>query len=179
MSPVRTALIAAIVAAALLPTGCGLSRDGASPACNAVRPEPLFLLAQAVPTAELVPCVIAYPGGWTVGKVDVRDGRAAIRLDSDRGGSGALTVTLVDACDVTGAIEVPTDKPGTVRYDAMPDVAGGFRGVRSYVFDGGCATYRFDIESRRPGVLVDEGAMAVGFLSRDEVRARLERGSSS
>lgn len=179
MSALRTSLIAGVAAGALLATGCGLSRDGASPACNAVRPEPLFLVAQAVPTAELVPCVIAYPGGWTLGHVDVRDGRAAIRLDSDRGGAGALTVTLVDACDVTGAIEVPTDKPGTVRYDAMPEVADGFRGVRSYLFDGGCAEYRFDVESQRAGVLVDEGTMAVGFLSRDEVRARMERGIPS
>ena len=175
----RTSLIAGVAAGLLLATGCGLSRDAASPACNAVRPEPLFLVAQAVPTAELVPCVIAYPGGWTQGPVDVRDGRAAIRLDSDRGGSGALTVTLADACDVTGAIEVPTDKPGTIRYDALPDVAQGFRGVRTYLFEGGCATYRFDIESRRPSVLVDEGAMAVGFLSRDEVRTRMERGVPS
>ena len=170
-----SALAAAAATAALLATGCGLSRDGASPACNAARPEPLFLVAQAVPTAELVPCVIAYPGGWALGGVDVSDGRASIRLDSDRGGSGALTVTLLDGCDVTGTIEVPTDKPGTLRYDAMPDVAKGFRGARSYLFDGGCVTYRFDIESPRAGALVDEGSLAVGFLSRDEVRARMER----
>ncbi|MDQ3898070.1 MAG: hypothetical protein M3326_12670 [Actinomycetota bacterium] len=162
--------------AAGLATGCKLSDDGASPACNAARPEPLFLVAQAVPTAALIPCVTGYPGGWRLGTVDVRDGRARIRLDSDRGGRGALTVTLAEGCDVAGAVEVPTDKPGTARYDGMPDVDDGFRGVRSYRFEGGCVTYSFDVGARRAGPLVDEGALAVGFLSRAEVQRRMEKG---
>lgn len=173
------AVLVSITAAAVLAGGLGLSRDGASPTCSAARPEPLFLVSQAVPTADLIPCVTAYPGGWTLGRVDVRAGEASFRLDSDRGGSGALTVVLQPACDVADMVEVPTDKPGTVRFDGMPDVEHGFRGVRAYRFEGGCIVYRFDIEARRAGVLVDEGSLAVGFLSRAEVKTRMEEGIQS
>ena len=110
-----------------------------------------------------------------VGSVDVHNGRASFTLNSDRGGSGALTVTLQASCDVAGAIEVPTDKPGTVRFDAMPTVDRGFEGTRTYRFEGGCVTYRFDIESERAGPLVDEGSLAIGFLTRAEVQARMDQ----
>lgn len=170
------AILGSVVVAAVLATGCQLSEDGASPTCKAARPEPLFLVAQAVPSAELIPCVVSYPGGWSLGTVDVRDGKARLRFDSDRGGRGALTVTLRPECDVAGAIEVPTDEPGTVRYDEMPDVDEGFRGLRTYVFAGGCVTYGFKVSSARAGELVDEGTLAVGFLSRAEVERRIKEG---
>ena len=32
----------------------------------------------------------------------------------------------------------------------------GFRGTRSYRFEGGCATFRFDIDAKRAGALVDD-----------------------
>jgi hypothetical protein len=168
------AILATVAAAAVLGTGCGLTTDTEEPACSSVRAEPLYLVAQAVPTAERIPCITGYPGGWKLGSVDVHNGQASFALDSDRGGSDALTVTLRETCDVAGAIEVTSDKPGTARFDAMPVVDTGFRGVRSYLFDGGCVTYRFDVRARRAGVLVDEGSLAVGFLTRADVEARLE-----
>lgn len=171
MSTRHLAVLAA-VAAAVLSAGCGLTTNTDEPVCTTVRPEALYLAAQAVPSAGMVPCITGYPGGWKLGSVDVRDSRASFTLDSDRGGSGALTVTLRDGCDVAGAIEVPSDKPGTARFDSMPVVDEGFRGVRSYVFDGGCVTYRFDIRAGRAGALVDEGSLAVGFLTKAEVEAR-------
>ena len=56
----------------------------------------------------------------------------------------------------------------------MSSVDGGFRSVRIYQFEGGCATFRFDIDSERAGGLVDEISLAVGFLSRADVRARID-----
>jgi hypothetical protein len=174
----RLVLVAAAVAG-VLATGCGATTNTSDPACAAVRVEPLYLASQAVSTAELIPCVNGYPGGWSLGSLKVRDGRATFTLDSDRGGSKALTVTLQERCDVGGAIEVPSDHPGMARFDQMPDVGDGFRGTRAYRFGGGCVTYRFDIRSARAAALVDEASLAVGFLTRAEVAARMDTAERS
>jgi hypothetical protein len=166
-------VLVAVAGAAVFGAGCGMTTDTSSPVCTAVRAESLYLVTQAVPTAQLIPCITAYPGGWDLGSVDVHDGEASFTLNSDRGGSGALKVTVRAACDVAGAIAVPSDKPGTTRFDRIPTVDGGFRGLRSYQYDGGCTTFRFDIDSERAGGLVDEASLAVGFVSRAEVRARM------
>ena len=172
----RTRLVlAAVAGAAVFGAGCGMTTDTSSPVCAAVRAESLYLVTQAVPTAALIPCITAYPGGWDLGSVDVHHGQASFTLDSDRGGAGALKVTVRAACDVAGAIAVPTDKPGTTRFDQIPTVDDGFRGMRTYLYDGGCTTFRFDIDSERAGGLVDEASLAVGFVSRAEVRARMDR----
>jgi hypothetical protein len=52
--------------------------------------EPLWLMAQSVPSASLVPCVRSLPVGWSVAEVAVNDGRSVITLDHDRAGSQAL-----------------------------------------------------------------------------------------
>ena len=51
--------------------------------------EPLWLQAQSVPSATLVPCVRSLPAGWTVANVAVNDGRSVITLNHDRAGTGA------------------------------------------------------------------------------------------
>ena len=167
-------VLAAVVAAAVFGAGCGVTTNTSSPVCSAVRAESLYLVSQAVPSAEHIPCVTAYPGGWKRGSGDVHEGAASFTLNSDRGGSGALRVTLRETCDVAGAIEVPSDKPGMARFDQMPVVDDGFEALRSYRFEGGCAIFRFDIESERAGPLVDEAALAIGFVTRAEVRARMD-----
>ena len=56
--------------------------------------EPLWLEAQSVPTASLVPCVRALPEGWRFGAANVRDGWSKLTLDHDRVGVPALVVRL-------------------------------------------------------------------------------------
>ncbi len=170
----RPFVLAAVAAAAVFGAGCSITTNTSSPVCAAVRAESLYLVSQAVPTAELIPCITAFPGGWDLGSVDVHAGQASFTLNSDRGGSGALKVTLRAECDTAGAIAVPTDKPGTSRFDEMPTVDDGFRGLRSYQYAGGCTTFLFDIESERASGLVDEASLAIGFLSRADVRARMD-----
>ena len=70
-----------------------------------------------------------------------------------------------------GADRQAGHQPGSTR---CPTVDGGFRGLRTYQFEGGCTTFRFDIDSERAGGLVDEASLAVGFLTRAEVRARMD-----
>jgi hypothetical protein len=167
-------VLAAVAAAAVLGAGCGMTTNTSSPTCTSVHAEALYLVSQAVPTAGLVPCVTAFPGGWSVGGVDVHDGQASFTLNSDRGGAKALKVTLRKSCDVAGAIEVPSDKAGAARFDEMPIVDKGFLGTRIYQFEGGCVTERFDIRSKRAGALVDEASLAINFITRADVHARMD-----
>src|SRR6266542_3835065 len=46
--------------------------------------EPLWLMAQSVPSASLVPCVPSQVPGWKVAEVAVNNGRSVIILDHDR-----------------------------------------------------------------------------------------------
>ena len=75
-----------------------------SPASAATDLEPLWLQAQSVPSASLVPCVRFLPVGWSVAEVAVNNGRSVITLDHDRAGAAALVVRLTAACDPSGAV---------------------------------------------------------------------------
>jgi hypothetical protein len=136
--------------------------------------ETLVLMAQSVPTAEMVPCIVTMPAGWTFETIDIRDGHSFFALDSDRAGDRAVRVTLRRSCNVAGATEIGSDEPGTQRFERVESVLRAYRGVRTYEFPGGCVTYRFDFE-RRGLALVNEVSLAIGFASRQEVarQARL------
>jgi hypothetical protein len=67
--------------------------------------EPLWLQAQAVPSASLVPCVRPLPVGWSVTNVAVNDGRSVISLGHDRTGGDAMAARLTAGCDVGQAAE--------------------------------------------------------------------------
>ena len=72
--------------------------------------EPLWLQAQAVPTATLVPCVRTLPAAWMIANVTVNDGRSVITLGHDRAGDTPVEVTFRFSgdCDVTGTAEEPS-----------------------------------------------------------------------
>ena len=107
----------------------------------------MILLAQAVPSATSVPCIATLPSGWTFGGASIRDGTARFWLDSDQVGARAIVVTLASTCDTTGAQGLPSDEPGTRRFEA-PSSLRPFRDRRSYLFPGGCVTY--DLSSSGP-----------------------------
>jgi tRNA A-37 threonylcarbamoyl transferase component Bud32 len=87
----------------------------ASPGCDGSRE--LILIAQAVPTAEHLPCVRDLPLGWTANPVSVRQGRVVIGLTPLPGtGTPAVTVTLTHDCDpVLGGQQIDTGG-GCVTY---------------------------------------------------------------
>jgi hypothetical protein len=78
--------------------------------------EPLWLMAQAVPSASLVPCVPLLPVGWTLADVKVQDGRARISFDTDRAGAAAVVVELTASCDLAGAVELSSEQRTARRY---------------------------------------------------------------
>jgi hypothetical protein len=169
----------------LLLVGCAVQPDdvGVTADCDQtggdVNPV-LVLMAQAVPTAQLIPCVGAVPSSWHRGPVDVRGGRGSFafttssREDADE---AILTVVLTRSCDVSGATEVPSDEPGTQRYERLRDVGLGYEGDRYYVYDGGCTTLQFRLPEQDRAQQVGEAALAVSFVSRETVREGVRRRS--
>jgi hypothetical protein len=137
-------------------------------------------MAQAVPTSSLIPCVQLVPASWRHGEVDVRSGEATFAFASasvDSPESVPLTVRLSRTCSVAGATEVPTDEPGTRRWERLRSVTPAYVGQRFYVYDGGCTTLTFALSGAGQVQAVGEASLAVGFVTRDAVRAEVRERS--
>ena len=161
------------MAAALLLVGlagCGQVQSSSAPTCVPKGADTLALLAQSVPTATKVPCISSYPAGWHYASLSVRNGESRFTLDSDRAGISAVRVSLLPRCDLEGATEIASDEPDTRRYERIISVVDDFQAIRSYTFEGGCITYRFDFD-RQGRALVNEVSVAIGFIDRSAVDA--------
>jgi hypothetical protein len=128
--------------------------------------EPLWLMAQSVPSASLLPCVESRLPGWTVADVAVNDGRTVVILDHDRAGKGAVVVRLTAACDATGAVETPSPAPGVRRDQLVESLAGEFSATWYDRFPGGCVTYRLHSTSDLEGQFANEAPSLLGFTTR-------------
>jgi hypothetical protein len=133
----------------------------------------MILAAQAVPSAALVPCVAALPSGWSVGGADMASGRARFWLDSDQAGAQAVTITLSAACDTSGARQIPSDQPGTRRFERPLSLRPQFTGLRFYTFPGGCAAYRFHFAPSKSPLLAIPVDGAVAFMPRARLVAHI------
>ena len=168
--PALATLVVA-VGAALAACSPGMNSD-TEPTCR--NTGTLILQAQAVPTAERLPCITLLPVGWSVFDMDVESGRAEFSLSNDRAGIRAVRVALTPSCDTSRATEIPTDEPGTRRFELIESVRPGFAAVRSYTFPGGCVTYRFRLKEAGRA-LVNEASLAVTFVTREQVAAEVRR----
>jgi hypothetical protein len=166
-------LAAGVVALSALAAACspGIT-DHTEPTCRNTRT--LVLQAQAVPTAQQLPCVTLLPVGWTVFEMDIESGRAEFTLSNDRAGHRAVRVRLTSECDTSGATEIPSDEPGTRRFERIESVRPGFAATRLYTFSGGCVTYRFELKEAGRA-LVNEASLAVTFVSREQVAVEARR----
>ena len=167
----RVALAAAmlgVVAVAALAGGNAFSPadnvGSYAPACGTGHS--MILSAQAVPSAALLPCIAALPSGWSIGGADIASGKSSFWLDSDRAGPRAITVTLTAACDTSGAQQIPSDQPGTRRFERPLSLVPQFSGLRFYTFPGGCATYRFSFAPGASPVLAVTADGALSFVPR-------------
>jgi hypothetical protein len=129
----------------------------------------MILSAQAVPSAALLPCIAALPAGWSIGGADIASAKASFWLDSDRAGGRAATITLTAACDITGARRIPSDQPGTQRFERPLSLVPQFSGVRFYTFSGGCVTYQFRFAPGASPVLAGTATTAVAFVPRSRL----------
>jgi tRNA A-37 threonylcarbamoyl transferase component Bud32/membrane-associated phospholipid phosphatase len=139
--------------------------------------EALWLMAQAVPEATLVPCLVVTPPGWFLNDVKVGRGFATIVFNTDRPlQKAAVTVDLDPSCDVTGATEVSSEQPGARRYIRIDRNASPVRVTRTYVFPGGCISERFTSPSS-PERLAADASSSLGFATREQLAADLARRS--
>jgi hypothetical protein len=136
--------------------------------------EPLWLMAQSVPSASLVPCVQLLPAGWRVAEVAVNNGRSLITLDHDRGGRAALVVRLTASCDRAGAREVASEQRGARRYYRP---GPGSSGTRFYEFAGGCVTQRFRAAAPSAARMNETASTEFGFITREQLRQALAQRS--
>jgi hypothetical protein len=157
--------------------GCAAEPTLAQPVCGTEQLSTLTIMAQSVRTAAMVPCLKGIPAGWSFQKLEVRQNRSQMRLASDRAGDHALQVTLAKTCNTSGAVRIPSDEPQTERYENILRISPAYVATRSYVFDGGCVTYRFELDTDRPSTLVNEATLMVGFATRTELRDAIRRES--
>src|SRR5215208_24829 len=139
--------------------------------------EPLWLMAQSVPSASLIPCLQYVSVDWTVAKIAVNNGRSMITLDHDRGGTAAMVVRLTAACDLAGATEVTSEQSGARRYLRVDRNSAEFSATRAYTFPGGCVTQRFRAAGPSPLRLRDTASTEFGFITRQELRQALSQRS--
>jgi hypothetical protein len=135
--------------------------------------EPLWLLAQSVPSTSQVPCVQFLPVGWSVAEVAVNSGRSVITLNHDRAGPGAIVAELTASCDLDGAAEVGSDRPGMRHYERTERSAPQFSATRFEVFPGGCLTTRMTAPAGQRLVLLAEAPGIVGLTTRQALQQAL------
>lgn len=156
----------------------GCARSGVTgkttPTCDIERNAGVLVLqAQAVPGADRVPCITLVPAGWSVDAVDVQSKRSRFSLSNDRAGERALEVRLEATCNIDGTTQVPSDEPGTRRFERIDSVQPDFAATRFYTFEGGCVSYRFRFDAANRA-LVNEASLALSFLTRQELKGRIK-----
>jgi tRNA A-37 threonylcarbamoyl transferase component Bud32 len=139
--------------------------------------EPLWLMAQAVPSASMVPCVPFLPVGWSLGNVTVNDGRSVITLNHDRAGNAALVVRLTAACDPSGAVEGPSANADVRHYQQIESRSGEFAATWYDQFPGGCVTSRLHLTSDPNGEFAAQAPQVLGFTTRAALQEALSRRS--
>jgi membrane-associated phospholipid phosphatase/tRNA A-37 threonylcarbamoyl transferase component Bud32 len=177
------AILALVVLAALNPryvfsnedaleTSLGVSDVG----CGDL--EPLWLMAQSVPSASQVPCVRFRLVGWSVADVAVNEGRSVLTLNHDRAGDRALVVRLAAACDPGGAVEGPSPITGVRHFQRIESSTGGGFGATWYDrFPGGCVTSRLRLSTDPNGEFAAQAPAVLGFTTREALRRALEQRS--
>jgi hypothetical protein len=138
--------------------------------------EPLWLQAQAVPSASLVPCVRDLPVGWSFGSVAVNDGRSLIALHHDRAGE-AMVARFSAGCDVGQATEEAAGQVGVRRYQRVERQGPVYVAVRYDVFPGGCVTTRITAPQASRAEVAGTSGGILGFASRQSLAQALDRRS--
>jgi hypothetical protein len=151
----------------------GSTRDSSILGCG--EPEPLWLLAQSVPSAALVPCVRALPPGWRVATAKAKDGLSEFTLAHDPDPQ-AVIVRLTAACTTSGATQRPSNRPGARRYERTGARTGQLTWYT--VFAGGCITAQLH-PAGNTTAFAGEASTALGFTTRRNLQQTLDARSNS
>jgi tRNA A-37 threonylcarbamoyl transferase component Bud32 len=139
--------------------------------------EPLWLQAQSVPSASLVPCVRSLPVGWMLANVTVNNGRSVLTLNHDRAGNAALVAQLTATCAPSGAVEGPSPTTGVRHYQRIESRTGEFTATWYDQFPGGCVTSRLHLETDPNGEFAAQAPQVLGFTTRAALREALSERS--
>lgn len=113
-----------IVTLAIFVSGCANpAREETVPRCDLENASVVLLVAQSVPTAQLVPCVANPASGWSVRRVDTGDDGARFQLHADDLGGTFLEVQLTDECPRIADAEQVVLAGGTARVARAVDVS--------------------------------------------------------
>jgi hypothetical protein len=158
-------------------SACTSTRENEHPVCD-VR-SPTILMAEAVKTATLIPCVRSLEIGWSFSGFDAQDGRAIFTLSSEAGGRDALSVELTRGCPAQdGSDVVRSDEPGTSLRSRTISSRDPYEARWRYAFEGGCATYDLTFVSGAPvDRLQQEIVRSISFIPRSEINQELEASS--
>jgi hypothetical protein len=185
-SPLRVVLALALVVGTLVATFVTLNfftpaqslGVNTFPSCG--RTDLMILVAQSVPTATRVPCIDALPAGWGIDPTTVDDGETRFTLDSDRAGDNAVEVRLLprSGCRTAGTTEVPSDEAGARRFEDVRRLRPSLLATRTYLFPGGCVTYRFATSASDRAAVLFDAERALAFQARQplvhDVRERAD-----
>ena len=151
------------------------SLPGTSLGCHSM--EALWVEAQSVPSAAIVPCVRPLPVGWTVAGANAGSGRSVITIDNDRAGPGALQLILTAHCGIGAATQVASAIPGVRRYQVRRP---HFTSVWYDLFPGGCVTIMLHPQSRLAAVdagLPHQALLILGYIPRGTLEQALQQRS--
>jgi hypothetical protein len=111
--------------------------------------------------------------------MQIERGRGRFWLNSDRAGVHAVAVSLLPSgrCSVSAASEVPSDEPGMRRFERPDQLPPTLRATRTYVFPGGCITYRFRFTSPETASLLFDADAALAFQPRAALVAAVQKRS--
>ena len=174
----RAAKLAALLSIAGTLASCSVSPSIAEEAlCRPDNAGFPVLVAQAVPSATLLPCLRTLPPGWRYGGSQVRSGQSRFWLNSDRAGIHAVEVSLTPTCSVAGLADV-TRASGEldVRVFLDPVSLHPYVADRYFVFTGGCVVYRYRFGDAEQGPeLAFEVDDALTFVNRSVLVDLLQR----
>jgi hypothetical protein len=139
--------------------------------------EPLWLQAQSVPSASLVPCVELLPG-WRMLGANARNGWSEFTLNHDQAGNRAMVVRLTPTCDPAGATEMPSQRPGVRHYERTERRTNRFTATWYHQFPGGCVTSRLDSTSDLDGTFATQAPRVLGFVTRQALQQALAQRSN-
>ena len=168
------AAAAAAVAVAAILTGCAAIPRNTVPACGDA--QRLAIIAQSVPGASYVPCIIGLPPGWRATAFDPASGGTSFLLQSDRDPGRPVRVSLTAGCAFARATPYPARAPGVRTYLWYNSLRPRFTGTLYDVFPGGCVTYGFDFAAGPDHiVLMEQWEGAAGLYPRQQLRLDLRK----
>lgn len=130
--------------------------DVLPPTCDSNRT--MILMAQAVPSAEQLPCIRSLPLGWSLSGATIVRGRATFVL-SVAGGGGYLQLQLGPG-EESSAIDV-TLTPACAKDDVPTD--------RTIEVEGGCVTYHSSLPTGLDPMPSFEAEGGLSFVPRSQL----------